>query len=280
MEMAQGSTHVLSMASPETAPQKPDAGDKKKEAPAAVRIAEIGPNLAIWKAPLLVLREQRKNARAMDGRTFSILAETISRDKRLESLPLVTWQVTRGGTKELEIISGHHRIRAAAAANMTEIYVIVDESELTRDEIVQKQLAHNAINGTDDPSILKELLDEISSADLMRLTGLSLDSMMPPDIGKQLEQIVADMKYEPVVILFLPEQFSDWTEILNRFADQNEIQVAGMAQFEEFKKAIKAIGRNDKCRNIAAQLDVYSKIVIEHYAKRNANGAEADAKAG
>jgi ParB-like chromosome segregation protein Spo0J len=67
------------------------------------------------------------------------LAQTIARDKRLESLPLCA-KTERG----LEIISGHHRIRAATAAGISEMFVLVGVTGLIRSQIAAKQFSGGA----------------------------------------------------------------------------------------------------------------------------------------
>jgi hypothetical protein len=101
------------------------------------RILELGNGLKLWKVPPSALREQDVNARSMPKAMFERLAQTIARDKRLESLPLCA-KTERG----LEIISGHHRVRAATAVGISEMFVLVDVTGLTRNQIAGKQLAH------------------------------------------------------------------------------------------------------------------------------------------
>src|ERR1700722_11480069 len=69
------------------------------------RILDLGNGLELWKVHPSALREQDVNARAMPKAMFDRLAQTIARDKRLESLPLCA-KTERG----LEIIAGHHRV--------------------------------------------------------------------------------------------------------------------------------------------------------------------------
>src|SRR5881396_701824 len=85
------------------------------------RILELGNGLELWKVHPSTLREQDVNARSMPKAMFERLSQTIARDKRLESLPLCA-KSERG----LEIISGHHRVRAATAASISEMFVLVD----------------------------------------------------------------------------------------------------------------------------------------------------------
>src|SRR5437762_1667585 len=121
--------------------------EKKKQQPPPVepeKVLDLGNGLELWKVPPSALREQDVNARSMPKAMFERLSQTIGRDKRLESLPLCA-KTERG----LELISGHHRTRAATAAGLTEMFTLVDVTGLTRSQIAAKQLAHNAIEGQD-----------------------------------------------------------------------------------------------------------------------------------
>src|SRR3989442_8911991 len=136
---------------PETAHRENPAGRPRKRnpaRPAAViepqRILELGSGLELWKVHPSPLREQDVNARSMPKAMFERLSQTIGRDKRLESLPLCARR-----EKGLEIISGHHRTRAATAAGLSELFTLVDVTGLTRSQIAAKQLAQNAIAGQD-----------------------------------------------------------------------------------------------------------------------------------
>lgn len=104
------------------------------------KILDPGARLGLCKIPPSALREQDVNARSMSTAMFERLSQTIARDKRLESLPLCA-RTERG----LEIISGHHRVRPATAAGLSELFSIVDATGFTRSELAAKQLAHNSI---------------------------------------------------------------------------------------------------------------------------------------
>ena len=152
---------------PETAHRENLAGRPRKRnsaRPTTViepqRILELGNGLELWKVHPSSLREQDVNARSMPKAMFERLAQTIARDKRLESLPLCA-KTERG----LEIISGHHRVRAATAAGISEMFVLVDVTGLTRSQIAAKQLAHNAIEGQDNEQLLAEIYRQIEDAE-------------------------------------------------------------------------------------------------------------------
>jgi len=226
-------------------------------------LLDLGKHLAIWNAPVDLLREARKNARSMDNRLLGLLTETITKDQRLESLPLTTWSRTAGGNEELLIISGHHRIRAARAAGIKEIHVLVDERKLTHAEITAKQLAHNAVEGRDDESLLSQLLAEIDSAELRRLSGVNLQDFK--NETERLPDIAGPLHYETVAIYFLPAQKLLWEEALKSFPAADEHLVARMEDFAAFKAALDAIHDAANVRNVAAQLSVFSRIILEHY---------------
>ena len=58
----------------------------------------------------------------MDTQTFNRLAANIEKDRRLESLPFCAAS-TKGDKTVLEIVSGHHRIRAARKAELQKVYI-------------------------------------------------------------------------------------------------------------------------------------------------------------
>jgi hypothetical protein len=98
-----------------------------------------------------------KNARYMSHEMFENLVSNIKRDGALSSMPLCY----REPDGTLLVLSGNHRVQAAAQAGLKQILVMVIDKELTREEQVAVQLSHNAIDGKDDPPMLKQLWDEI-----------------------------------------------------------------------------------------------------------------------
>ena len=99
------------------------------------KIVDLYEGMSIWKVNIERCRERDKNARIMDKETFDRLTQTIAEDERLESLPFGYVKANPSGNKEFFIVSGHHRIRAARSANITEIFVLVAEEDMTEDQI-------------------------------------------------------------------------------------------------------------------------------------------------
>jgi hypothetical protein len=205
------------------------------------RLLDLGAGLEIWKVDVDGLIEQDVNARSMPASMFERLAETIGRDQRLESLPLVA-QTDRG----LEIVSGHHRTRAARAQALTEIHVIVDTTGLDADAIKAKQLAHNAIYGA------------IADVD-RRLEAYMPESVVGETPAVQIPSIDLTLDYRTVTILFLPHQHETFERALEQASstltsDLERLHVSQREVFDEFRTALDKVRRNYDVRSSGAAL--------------------------
>ena len=168
-------------------------------------IYDMGSGLVIAKVPLDKVKEQDINARIMKNEMQDQLTANIKKRGQLESLPLF---VLVDG--KLEIISGHHRVKSARAAEMKEIIAIVDVSGLSRSKIAAKQLAHNAISGFDDDSTLREIVKMIDDVDDMIESFVGKEIMEEPleQYDKMLSPAV-QFDFKNVTFTFLPHQVND-----------------------------------------------------------------------
>jgi len=209
------------------------------------------------------LREQEKNARVMDPRTFDRLTANIARGGgRLEQLPFCA---LRDGV--VELVSGHHRIRAARAAQAMEVFVLVDTSGLTRSEVVAKQLAHNAIAGSDDPSMLRELFAEILTVEDMIESHIDPTLLDVPD-AQPLTDIKALIDWHLVSLLFLPASLEDFQAVADMLSGQEKL--VGLCDVEMLPKFREAVKRTSATYDIRALGSVVSKmcdIVLEKLAE-------------
>ena len=75
----------------------------------------------------------------------------------------------------------HHRVRAATAASISEMFVLVDVTGLSRSQIAAKQLAHNSIEGQDNEQLLAEIYRQIEDAEskLEAFVDQKLDVELP-----------------------------------------------------------------------------------------------------
>lgn len=136
-------------------------------------LSELGNNLKIVRVDInKELKEQDLNAQIMSKAAFSQLVENVKKRGGLESLP---YCVLKDG--KIEIVSGHHRVRACRAAGIVEIPILLDESNLTRSQIIAKQLAHNSIVGTSDKDILKQLYEEMDNIDDKLESFINVDDL-------------------------------------------------------------------------------------------------------
>lgn len=86
---------------------------------------ETGAGLFMVKLPIALLREQDVNARMMPPEMFRQLVANIRRRGTLESMPFCAW-VAEPAPAHVEIVSGHHRARAAKEAGLQEIAVLLE----------------------------------------------------------------------------------------------------------------------------------------------------------
>lgn len=142
-----------------------------------------------------------KNARYMSHEMFENLVKNVRRDGALTSLPLC-----HRHDGEMTVLSGNHRVQAAVHANIEKILVLVIDRELTRQELVSIQLSHNAIEGKDDPVILKELWSEIEDIDLKLYAGLDTELVNELENMEFVTISETSPDFKSIVFAFLPEE--------------------------------------------------------------------------
>jgi hypothetical protein len=186
-------------------------------------------------------REQDVNAQSMPKPMFDRLQTTVGRDSRLEQLPFLAWVESEvNGERKgwLEIVSGHHRIRAARAAGLTEFYGLVDVTGLTRDQITAKQLAHNAIAGESDPELVARLFTSIGDVEA-RLEAFIDPAMLEIEVPKvSIDEIDMGIPYETVIISFIPferEYFERTVEIVEKELRGTNADAAWLAEHKAYE---------------------------------------------
>lgn len=238
------------------------------------RMLDLGNGMAIWKVNIHALREQDKNARVMSSYKFERMVENIKQDQRLESLPLCLLEENESGNQQFSIISGHHRTRAALQAGMTTVYALVLEEDIGKDEVISKQLAHNALQGFDDQQMLAELYHEIQGIDQKIATGI-LDEEIEFDLdGVSVDDIAVDLDFEVVNILFLPKQFDRFQKLIDMLDDEAHVYISDKEQFEDFKAMVTKVSKEEDIRNVSSIMSKVMDIVEEHYANKEESGDE------
>ena len=232
--------------------------------------------MMLYMADLSKLREQDVNARILPVGDHNTLTNNIRNRGRLESVPYCA----KIGDM-VEIISGHHRIRSAREAGLTEAPVLIDESGLSRSEIVAKQLAHNRLAGFDDPDTLKRLFDCLDDPALMLASGLSGDMIEVPPVDLETgitPQLIVDWKV--VTLTFLPHQMVEFQALIETLPPSDLVGVADVAIYDDFINAAIKFARLKDVRNIGMALALLARIALEQVADEETRQAEEKALEG
>lgn len=235
----------------------------------------LGNGLEVWLVGINDPIEQDINARAMPQNMFYQLVDNIKeRDGALESLPFCA--VTDKG---LEIVSGHHRKRAAKKAGMSELWVLVDTSNLSNDKIRSKQLAHNSIQGKDNSQIMADIFNSIEDAEakIRAFIDVKVDDI---DFNVPLDTRGLDIELDSktATILFLPSQLEVFKKTLDQLKAVSPDEVF-LASKKDYDKLIEAMDASSLAFNITSTptlLAKMSEIVMEHIANGD-YGKESEA---
>lgn len=206
-------------------------------------LADLGYGIVVAKVEINLIREQDKNAHLMKPEMFRQLHENIKKRGGLESLPLCAL------TDKIEVISGHHRLRASKEAGLKEIIVLLDITGLTRSQIAAKQLAHNAINGFDDPSMLKEIAKMITDVDDMIESFIGKDVIGEPlaELEKLLAPMV-DFEWKQVQLVFLPHQVKDLELLVSK--TQGNVDYIGAAYIDQYEQLMETLSKYQNFKNV------------------------------
>lgn len=229
----------------------------------------LGDGLFVRVVDIHDLREQEINAHYMPARVFERLVDNIKRRGALESLPYVH----RPGDEGLMlIISGHHRVRAARAAGLATIPVLVDTNAMSRSQVTAKQLAHNALIGMDDVDLLRQLIDRIDDPDDLLMTGLDPSLLPSPDHEAMLLFTpTLDFEWRSVALLFLPHQVADLVRLCESLqGQQDEVLLIPAEQFQAFISAAVQFSRIRNIRHGGAVVATLTKIALQEIAKHDA----------
>jgi len=225
----------------------------------------LGEGLEVWQVPTAMPKEQSVNARAMNPEMFLQLANNIKNRGQLESLPFCA--VTDDG---LELVSGHHRVRAARKAELNEIWVMVDTSGLSKDHIRSKQLAHNSLQGQDNQDLLRQIYLSIEDAEAKMEAYINLDELKETDFNVKLttSDFELELETKTISLLFLPLQAKLLVNAVQRLKDMETDNVI-LAQIGEYDKVIKTmdvVSQKMKIQSAPTILAKMSEIVLEYIA--------------
>lgn len=189
----------------------------------AEKLLELGNGIEIWEVSPMELREQDVNARAMSSTAMKRLSDTIKRDARLESMPFCA--ITYKNDKEvIEIVSGHHRVRAASMANLDLLFVMVDTTGLTKDQIKAKQLAHNAIQGEDNAELLLKIYESISDVDARLEAFIEADDFAKDLEAAQSQVVDLGLEYKTIQLNFFPYDHDKFVRVVELLGNKLHLE--------------------------------------------------------
>lgn len=209
-----------------------------------------------------------KNAHFMEQSTFRRLVENIKRDGQLSSVPFCV----KHNDGKYTVISGNHRIQAAQMAGIVNTPVmVVDEDDITHDEMRAIQLSHNSIVGQDDAELLKELLDEITDVALKEYAHISnevLDAVN--DIDYTIE--MPNNEIVPVTLMFIDSSKIEFDKLMDELENYSEREIESMhimdiSTLQQLNDITAKVGQRYKIKSQALSICKMIEIV-----KENMNG--------
>ena len=234
------------------------------------KIAEIGKDLWFCIVDIALLKEQDINARIMKENMFKQLTANIKKRGQLESVPFCCLDADG----KIEIISGHHRVKASKMAGLKEIPILLDTSGLTRSQIAAKQLAHNSISGFDDPDMLREISKIITNVDDMLESFMEEQFVEPQESLSPLVHIKSELDWKQISLVFLDNEIKDFKEFLKNLEQvPQEVWVGDVRSFDEFCKGLKKTQKVQDVKNVSAAVSAMIRICNRYF---DENGYEKD----
>lgn len=223
----------------------------------------LAPGLEVTWVSVADLREQDLNAQVMQPREFERLTENIRERGALESLPYCTQQ----DDGPVEIVSGHHRVRASRAAGLEKIPVILDRQPMTRSTITAKQIAHNALVGSSNEEVLRRMVAQIADVDDLLSTGLPDDFLPIPRMDNPVMSTPqASFDWRTVSLAFLPHQLESLREVVEHLDGADLVGVAPVELFDDFARYLAQFARFRDIRSVGTTVAVLTRIALDRIA--------------
>jgi ParB-like chromosome segregation protein Spo0J len=204
-----------------------------------------------------------KNARYMPNEMFKNLVSNIKKDGGLTSVPYCY----KNSNGKYRVLSGNHRVMGAKEAGLQNVLVLYTDKPLSRKEQVAIQLSHNAIEGKDDPVILKALWEEIDDVGLKYYAGLddkTLDKLEQTSL-KALSEV--DLSFKTLTFIFLESEVSRVDDVFKRAIEEAHGDFKRIARAQEFERLIDATAKAKSAYNIknsAVALQLVLDIFEQH----------------
>jgi len=177
------------------------------------------------------IKESEINPQQMTAADFDRLVKNIERDGALSSVPLIE---EKNG--EYICISGHHRIKAAIKAGLSEGKCLVakDIDESTRTRL---QLAHNDIHGTPDQELVTLLSKKLTDIDISLIDTKDIEQKVAE--AEQVEVKVPEFRY--INICLTDQSREDLVDMIMSLEKKSD-DINWLVTQEQYAKVIDLIG--------------------------------------
>jgi hypothetical protein len=233
----------------------------------------LPPTLTLRLVAVDELIEQDLNAQSMSKAMFDQLIANMKDAQAAESSVLAV-QTAKG----LELISGHHRTRAARAAGIRYVLAYV-YTELSRARVHSKQLAHNSISGTSDPELVRriwERIDDVQARFEAFIDPKLFDSIPPPVSFKPIDVDLVNSA-KSILVTFLPTQQMDFDAALERIlpkAEVDAVYIAHRDHYDQWLAALKRVRSELEIVNVPTALVEMARLAVERLDQLAAEQAE------
>jgi hypothetical protein len=225
-------------------------------------------NTRIERRDLRTVKLLERNARFMTSTQFQRLVDNIRTDRKMTSVPLVYSPPGAAEAGGELCLSGNHRIQAAIEAGVYEGEVMLVLDAQSRDELLARQLSHNAINGQDDDAVLAQLYDEIEDVDWREYSGLDDDQLglMAKATVEPLSEVGLD--FQTVSLIFLPHELEHatevWAQARDAIAGADETWLAPMKAYEATLDALSTAHGAYGVSNVTTALGLVLELAARH----------------
>lgn len=211
---------------------------------------------------LLRILAAEENARFMTADQMRRLSDNLAKDDALTSVVCVYPEKESG---KLAVLSGNHRVEAALKAGQELIPVLVIQTHIGMERRRAIQLSHNAINGQDDPNLLKHIYENLS-LEYKAYSGLTDDHF------KSLDKLDIDglsigaPQYEEISFLFLPnekELFLQQIKDLEKAKDKRTVLFAAYDDYFRLFDALVAVKQFKNVFNNAVAIRLLADLAME-----------------
>lgn len=224
------------------------------------KVAELDAGLEIWRLDCATIKEQDVNAQVMDKRRMKILTSNVKNRGALESLPYVY----KNG-ENFEVVSGHHRLRAAVAAGLPQIFALVETTHLTKSQITSKQIAHNELVGEADSEIMAQLVKQMDEVDDLIASGLPekwLNGINGDSVTIDVPNL--DFGWRKVELTFLPKQFDEFETLAKAIDTKTElVGVVDEDLYAKFCDAMVKYGRKANIKSFGAVVSKLTELALQ-----------------